>query len=206
MSGSTPSASTESSTDETPAKDAPKGDGDAAATKAAAADATKETTPPEASPPATPTASDKAATDTVPYDRFKDVNERLQVFEEEKKQRDIAVAEKKEKELADSDDLAAKANTYRQQRDEYKLEADKVGIMEEALKSQLVEQRKNVPKHILLLLDKMNPAEQLSYLAANRSKILPPAKTTTNISATGGGKTPNGADLDKEQLARDYGV
>ena len=82
----------------------------------------------------------------------------------------------------------------------------RVGEVEEALKSQLAAQRKDVPKHLLLLLDKMGPAEQLSYLAANRTKLLPPAKkTATNISATGGGKA-NGSDPDKEQLARDYGV
>lgn len=53
---------------------------------------------------------------------------------------------------------------------------------EAALGKQVETLRKEVPKHLLPLLDKLDVAEQLEWLAANREQIAPPK--TTGVPAT----------------------
>lgn len=53
--------------------------------------------------------------------------------------------------------------------------AAQVERYEKALRAQLDQQRNGLPDHLTALLDRMDVAEQLEYLAANRSKLLPAA-------------------------------
>jgi len=53
---------------------------------------------------------------------------------------------------------------------------------EQALGKQVETLRREVPKHLLPLLDKLDVAEQLEWLAANREQLAPPK--TTGVPAT----------------------
>lgn len=51
--------------------------------------------------------------------------------------------------------------------------AETVKRQGEALKRFLDEERKGLPKHVLTLLDKLDPVDQLEYIAANRAELRP---------------------------------
>jgi molecular chaperone GrpE (heat shock protein) len=53
---------------------------------------------------------------------------------------------------------------------------------EQALSRQVEAQRKDLPKHLLPLLDKLDVVEQMEWLAANREQLAPPK--TTGVPAT----------------------
>lgn len=80
---------------------------------------------------------------------------------------------------------------------------------EAALKKMLENERKDLPKHIITLLDKMDPAEQLEYIAENREALVPAKATPPNVNAkdgqTGSG-TEGMTDAQKRELAAIYGV
>lgn len=66
--------------------------------------------------------------------------------------------------------------------DEYKARADRY---EGALKTHLETQRKDLPAHITALLDRMDPVDQLDYIATNREALGIKAGTNgTGIPAT----------------------
>jgi hypothetical protein len=74
-----------------------------------------------------------------------------------------------------------------------------------ALQAHLEALRKDIPPHIITLLDRMTPAEQLTYIAANADELKP--KPANNGSSNGSGQqqrvpnTPNpgGAELTDEE-------
>jgi len=68
------------------------------------------------------------------------------------------LAEERQARLNDLEPVAARATRY-----------------EAALQAQLQRERANVPAYVIPLLDRLDPAEQLEYLAANREALIPPA-------------------------------
>jgi hypothetical protein len=58
-------------------------------------------------------------------------------------------------------------------------------------------QRKDLPKHITALLDKLDAAEQLEWIAANQEALKVPAAGTTAVPGTPrpNGQTQTQADL-----------
>lgn len=99
-----------------------------------------------------------------------------------------ALAEQgKFKELADAAtkralDLEAKAN--------------RVDALETALKAQVDALRKGLPEHIVKLLDGLDIAAQLEYLAENRDKLIKPTAPEIN---GGGGKVKANTITDEER-------
>lgn len=70
----------------------------------------------------------------------------------------------------------------------------KVTEYEEALTSLLVEEKKNVPEWARSLLDNLNPAQQLKYIAANRDRF----GTAGRVTETPRGS--NGQGLKQEEI------
>ena len=69
---------------------------------------------------------------------------------------------------------------------------------EAALTALLTEERKQVPEHLYPLLDRMDPADQLEYIAGHRDKFaLPPA---TNGHTTGVPATPRASGVTPAQI------
>ena len=87
----------------------------------------------------------------------------------------------------------------------HKAKAEK---LEAALTKQLTKEREGLPKHVLTLLDKLDPAEQLEYIAENR-EALGAKPTAPNVNAkdgqTGGGDQKM-TDAQRKELAAIYGV
>lgn len=102
------------------------------------------------------------------------------------------LAEKRAKALADLEASTADLTT--------KLEAEqnKAQRYEQALTSLLAEQRKRVPEHLYSLLDKLDPVEQLEWIATNGDKL---------TSAAGIPATPKPqagmTDADREKAQKD---
>jgi hypothetical protein len=59
----------------------------------------------------------------------------------------------------------------KQHREALKVEKDKAERYEAALNSMLEKEREGIPEHYIPLLDKMDPDEQLAYIAQNREAI-----------------------------------
>jgi hypothetical protein len=134
---------------------------------------TEATTPAGAQNTGKTEAADAATEKAVPYERFAEVNKR---------------AKEAEKKLADLDNATKAAETARlKEQGEYKTLAEKAAArvaelepLAEAIqrkdgviKQFLDAERKGLPKHILALLDKLDPTDQLEYIAANRADLKP---------------------------------
>lgn len=66
---------------------------------------------------------------------------------------------------------------------------------EASLKKLLDRERKDLPKHVLTLLDKLDPADQLDYIAENREVLTAkPQQTPPNINGTAGAGGAKEAD------------
>jgi hypothetical protein len=90
------------------------------------------------------------------------------------------LAEQRQTRIAELEPFEAKATRY-----------------EAALTSLLDVQRKDLPKHITALLDKLDAAEQLEWIAANQEALKVPAAGTTAVPGTPrpNGQTQTQADL-----------
>lgn len=136
---------------------------------------TEAITPPEAKPK-----GETAAGDTVPKSEVESiVRARLKAFEDDQKKK------------AEKDQRAAVAAALREQGDfarlaeareaevqeaarkiaELEPEKARADRYEESLKKHLAAQRKGLPKHIVALLDRLDVADQLDYLAENAEAI-----------------------------------
>ncbi len=114
--------------------------------------------------------------------------------EREKSQREKEAAEKAatEKALAEQGEFKTLAEQRAAELAESKASADKLVESEKslketmkrfeaAIKAHLESLRKDVPKHIIALLDKLDPVDQLDYIASNRDELV---KQTTNTNGT----------------------
>lgn len=80
---------------------------------------------------------------------------------------------------------------------------------EAALRAQVAELRKDLPEHITALLDKMDAAEQLEYLATNRAKLIATpaaqaAQTAPNINAGGSGRSEPDPKAREQELRQRF--
>lgn len=113
--------------------------------------------------------------------------------EKEKEDADNArlVEQKKFEEL--SQKQSEKIVEYEKQLAELALVKETADRYEKALKAELDAQKKGLPAHILALLDKLDVADQLEYIAANAE--------TLKVKSKGVPETPNPAD--KNDLSAD---
>jgi len=118
----------------------------------------------------------------VPYDRFKTVNESLKQTQAELKkmqdaeaERQAAAKEAEEKGMLDQQEFEKLAT---KRKGELQAVTERVATLEaenkkneEALTKYLEAARKDLPEHILALLDKLDTVDQLEYIAANRETL-----------------------------------
>lgn len=81
------------------------------------------------------------------------------------------LAERRAEQLTAAESKAAEVETVQAKADRY----------EAALKTHLDAQRKDLPAHILALLDKLDPVEQIEWIAGNREAL---AKPQSGVPAT----------------------
>lgn len=168
--------------------------------------------------PVVPSTPNAAATDVppddkpIPYDRFKQVNDQLKELKQWKAQQEAAEAkrlkeagEAEKARLAQQQQWEKLANQYKTEAEQlspHKATAEKYGA---ALSRLLESERKPLPKHILSLLDKMDPAEQLEWIAENKTAVIQPLPNL-NGDASGRGKGKGMSDDQRRELAARYGV
>lgn len=155
-----------------------------------------------------PTGEEKA----IPYERFKQVNDQLKELREWKTAQEAEAAKRtaeaktaEEKRLAEQNEYATLAERFKAEAEElkpYQAEAERYAA---ALKSILETERKGLQKHILVLLDKMKPDEQLTYIAENKSVLSPAAVPDINGASKGSGRLGMG-DTERRLLASELGV
>lgn len=106
---------------------------------------------------------------------------RLKALEEQGEWQKLA--EQRAARIADLEAATKTAQTLEQERDRYKT----------AVTTLLKTQRTDLPKPILDLLDKLDPVDQLEWIAANRQELAKPSGGTPPRAAGRAGAPPTGA-------------
>lgn len=147
----------------------------------------------------------------VPFHRFKEVTDQLAELRDWKKEQEQAATErKKEADKAERERLKQQeewqklAEQHEARVAELEPLAERVTRYEGVITALLEKQREGVPEFVQPLLDKLDPADQLEYIAANQEKWGKPAPPNVNDTRGGSGKAHTEAD--KQQLAAMYGV
>lgn len=171
------------------------------------------TSTPDASAAATTEAGQTVVSkDPVPFERWDQTNKRMK--EAEAKLAELAKAEDSRKAQAKLDEEArlAEGQKYQELAEKRKAEIDELSPLKDkairyaaALTSLLETERKGLAKHILELLDKMDPADQLEYIAKNKSVLNPGAVPNINGASTGQGRATY-SDAEAEVLAGQLGI
>lgn len=115
---------------------------------------------------------------TVPYSRFAQVieernslREQLESNSERLSQLEEELNEKKEKELEKQQRWQELAEARAQELETIKRQHEEASALidnyKKAIDAQLKQMRKDLPAHIIALLDKLDPVEQMNYLADN---------------------------------------
>jgi len=174
-----------------------------------AADGTASGAPP-AETPAQP------APGPIPYERFAEINSQFNDLKKKLAEREKADrAAQQAAEAAEAQRLAEQqkwqelAQKHEARLKELEPVQAKAASYEAALKKLLDEQRKGVPAYVLPLLDKMDAAEQLEWIAVNAAQFQAAAAKPTppNINGTDTGAKPAGLDdAEAAELAAIYGV
>lgn len=171
------------------------------------------TTPNPTQPP--DAGSQAAATDAedpIPFKRFDQVNQRMKAAEaklaELTKAEEARAAEAKKAEearLAEQQKWQELAERYKGEAEGLKPHQDKATRYETALTAILETERKGLAKHVLELLDNLDPAAQLEYIAKHRDTLRPQSPPDINGASKGSGKTPL-SDAEKREFAARFGV
>lgn len=159
---------------------------------------------PQPAPPAgAPNTETQVAEPSIPKSRFDEVNnelKRLKKADEDRIKADQAAAAQHAKEQGEWEKLAKQHETRVAELEPQQAKAERY---EAALKAHLDTQRKDLPAHITALLDKLDVAEQLEWIAANREALGAANGSTTNGAPRGTPNSPKpagaptGAEADK---------
>lgn len=156
-------------------------------------DSTTQTPPPTSGAKDGPPADDKRFTqaelDAIVRDRLD--RERKKADEQARKAAEDAEAKK----LAEQQEWQKLASQHEGRVKELEPRAQQADRYEAALKAHLATQRTALPAHITALLDKLDVAEQLEWIAANQDALTPPATPATpGVPATPKPATPPGRE------------
>ncbi len=145
---------------------------------------------------ATPAASTKSQ-NMIPQSRVNEITaeknaalKKLEEIQTWKADQEAKAAQKTRKKLEDNAEHEKIAIALQLELDGLKDVKARAKKAETALATQLKKARANVPDHLLPLLDPMDAADQLDYLAEHGEALMPPTekkKTVTNMNATDGG-------------------
>lgn len=147
----------------------------------------------------------------VSFGRFNQVRQRMKeaeaaVAKYKQAEKDAAAraAAAEVKRLQDAQEWEKLAATYKGDLEAAQATAAMATQYETALKAMLETERKGLPKPTLELLDKLNPADQLEWIAKHKAEMTRPPAPDTNAANRGGSK-PKQPD-DSERVAKKYGI
>jgi hypothetical protein len=82
---------------------------------------------------------------------------------------------------------------------------EQVTRYKEALEKYLEAEKKDLPKHVLTLLEKLDPIEQMTFISENREELGKPAKTVDPIPPSPNPKERKLSDDDKSRAQKEQG-
>jgi hypothetical protein len=98
-------------------------------------------------------------------------------------------------------EMETEAEKYQREVEKYKPQAEKAERYEGALKTYLDQERDGLPPHITALLDRMDVADQLEWLSANKEHLKAPSRVPGSPDAT----SASGRDPVEEHMNKVYG-
>lgn len=101
-----------------------------------------------------------------------------------------AQAEAEAKALAEQNQFKELAEKHAQRIAQLEAIEPKAQRYEAALVKLLEAQRKSIPDHVITLLDKLDPADQLEWIAGNQSKLAQPSGAPATPKASASNATP----------------
>lgn len=113
-----------------------------------------------------------------------------------------AQAEAEAKALAEQNQFKELAEKHAQRIAQLEAIEPKAQRYEAALVKLLEAQRKSIPEHVITLLDKLDVADQLEWIATNQAKIAPPSGAPATPKATGSNTTPEDREQARNEMAR----
>lgn len=120
--------------------------------------------------------------------------------------REKAEREAKEAALKEQGEFKTLAEQRAAELEALKPKAEYAEQLEAVVKKLLEEQRKDVPKHIIALLDKLSITDQLDYIASNRAEWSKPQQTPPDINAgtrnAGHQSKQSAIESERERLGR----
>ena len=152
---------------------------------------------------AEPTKTETTQPGPIPYERFKTVNEELAALkkwraeQEKASQAQAQAAEAAEAErLAKAQEWQTLAEKRQAALDELKPYKDTAERYKGALAAILATQRGNLPGHVIELLDRLDPVDQLEYIAKHQKELAAPNAPQINAG------TPNGQPAEVSSEAK----
>lgn len=149
---------------------------------AASSDATQNTGSATATTNAT-------AEPTIPLSRFNEVNNRLKQLEREREQAAEAARKADEERARKQGEWQSLAESHAARISELEPFRAQAERYEAALRAKVAQERAGLPAHITALLDRLDPAEQLEWLAANADAVRP-QQSTNGAASRGNGPGP----------------
>jgi ribonucleoside-triphosphate reductase len=163
----------------------------------------KDTDPSPAVPPAEAKKTDTPAEPMIPKTRFDEVNNKLKEIQSQLDAKTKAEQEAEEARLKEKEDFKTLAEQHKARVAdlEPKVEAlDKeTRRYKEALEAQLKTAKSQVPEHLHSLLEKLDPVEQLKWIADNADKIKEQSNKLSGIPRTPKPVGDNGKQADELQ-------
>lgn len=155
----------------------------------------------------------ESAPGPVPYERFKAVNTELAEM------RRWRTEQEKAAQTAAQAAEAAEAERMAQQQEWQKLAEKRQAALDEmkpyketaerykgALAAILEAQRANLPGHVVELLDKLDPVDQLEYIARHQVELARPAPPNTNAAAPNAQRPPEDAEAKAQELRQRFRI
>ena len=155
--------------------------------------------------PAVAQNTDTAQEHMIPKTRFDEINNRLKQLEKEKAESEKAASEfsrKTAEEQGKYKELYEQSTAKLSQLEE---KAKSAELYQEVLNKLLTTQRAGLPEGIIKLLDKLDPADQLEWIAENKSTVAPATQQAQPNQAGQAAFNPvNGkqVETDKDRLTR----
>lgn len=149
----------------------------------------------------------------VPYERFQEVNKQLaemkrwRTEQEKAGQAAAQAAEAAEAErLAKQQEWQTLAEKRQAALDEMKPYKETAERYKGALAAILEAQRGGLPGHVVELLDKLDPVDQLEYIAKHQAELAKPAPPNTNAAAPNAPKPPEDAEAKAQELRQRFRI
>ena len=142
---------------------------------------------PVTEPTPSPPQAQNSDSQSVPYNRFKEVNDQLRELKEWREQQEAAAKAARTAEMEQKAEFEQLAQEYKEQLAGLKPRVEIADKYEATLKTYLDKERDGIPDYLLPILDKLPVDEQLAYIAENRDKLRPAPKPVPNTNGANSG-------------------